>query len=163
MYQGKHNTQRSCVQDVVQESWMGVNCLLSLSKSCFLLCISQIATWKAIGLMNKVKMKKTILYIQWCINYTWDNENFCFPQSYGPASVLKPWDFLLAVTGSYRQLSINPFLPRAHQGRPVASSAHMADTLLLQDGCQNRTSSSSSSCRNSERMLWNLSRILIKT
>lgn len=63
MYQGKHNAQRSCVkEDVIQESWMGVNCLLSLSKSCFLLCISQTATWKAQNKSEKYHLVHSMMY-----------------------------------------------------------------------------------------------------
>lgn len=65
-------------------------------------------------------------------------------------------------SGSDWLLPTKPLLPMAQQSRPVVPSAHMADTLLLQNGCQNRTSSSSS-CRNSERMLWSLNRILRET
>lgn len=140
---------------------MEVNCLLGLLKSYFLLCISQIVTWKTIRLMNKVKAKKTILYIQWCINYKWENK-FLFSSVLWTSISLKSWYFLLAVTGSDRQWPTKP-LPVARQGRPVVPSAHMADTSLPQDGCQNRTSSSRGSCRNSERMLWNLNWILIET
>lgn len=49
-----------------------------------------------------------------------------------------------AVTGSDRQSYAKPLLPMAHHGSPAVPSAQMADSLLLQDGCQNRTSSSSS-------------------